>query len=153
VITTGMMNIGIITITATGRANEAIGVTGMTSMNSSKLVRIGTAFGPELRTEVSLFNAQYVTEVWGNATGGESTGTVYTGLMSLQGNVDLQKLLAWQGASVSTRWYWLSGQDISAEHVGNIFTISSIAGFPTFRMNELWFQQNLLNDRVSLRAG
>ena len=75
------------------------------------------------------FNAQYVAEVWGNATGGESTGTVYTGQMSLQGNVDLQKLLGWQGASVSTRWYWLSGEDISAEHVGNIFTVSNIAGF------------------------
>jgi hypothetical protein len=36
-----------------------------------------------------------------------SSGTVYTGLMSFQGNVDLQKLLGWQGASFSTQWYWL----------------------------------------------
>ena len=110
-----------------------------------------------LRTRVAgkgiTFNAQYVAEVWGNPTGGESNATVYTGLMSLQGNVDLQKLLGWQGASVSTRWYWLSGQDISAEHVGNIFTVSNIAGFPTFRMNELWFQQNFLSDRISVRVG
>ena len=42
---------------------------------------------------------------------------------------------------------------MSAEHVGNIFTVSSIAGFPTFRMNELWFQQNFLNDRISIRVG
>ena len=116
--------------------------------------------GPDvsgLRTRVAgkgiTFNAQYVAEVWGNPTGGESNATVYTGLMSLQGNVDLQKLLGWQGASVSTRWYWLSGQDISAEHVGNIFTVSNIAGFPTFRMNELWFQQNFLSDRISVRVG
>ena len=50
-----------------------------------------------LRTRVAdrgiAFNAQYVAEVWSNTTGGESTGTVYTGLMSIQGNVDLQKLL------------------------------------------------------------
>ena len=99
------------------------------------------------------FNAQYVAEVWGNPSGGVSSGTVYTGLMSFQGNVDLQKLLGWRGASFSTRWYWLSGQDISAEHVGNIFTISNIAGFPTVRMNELWFQQNFLSDRISIRVG
>ena len=99
------------------------------------------------------FNTQYVAEVWGNPSGGVSTGTVYTGLMSFQGNVDLQKLLGWQGASFSTQWYWLSGQDISAEHVGNIFTISNIAGFPTVRMNELWFQQNFLSDRISIRVG
>jgi len=100
------------------------------------------------------FNVQYAAEGWSNVTGGESTGTVYTGLMSLQGNVDLQKLVGWQGASVSTRWYWLSGQDISATNLGNnIFTVSSIAGFPTFRMNELWFQQNFLNNRISIRLG
>jgi len=100
------------------------------------------------------FNVQYAAEGWSNVTGGESTGTVYTGLMTLQGNVDLQKLVGWQGASLSTRWYWLSGQDISATNLGNnIFTVSNIAGFPTFRMNELWFQQNFLNDRISIRLG
>ena len=100
------------------------------------------------------FNVQYAAEVWSNVTGGESTGTVYTGLMTLQGNVDLQKLVGWQGASVSTRWYWLSGQDISATNLGNnIFTVSNIAGFPTFRMNELWFQQNFLSNRISIRLG
>ena len=50
--------------------------------------------------------------------------------------------------------YWLSGQDISATNLGNnIFTVSNIAGFPTFRMNELWFQQNFMNDRISIRLG
>jgi carbohydrate-selective porin OprB len=107
-----------------------------------------------LADEGITFNVQYAAEVWSNVTGGESTGTVYTGLMTLQGNVDLQKLVGWQGASVSTRWYWLSGQDISATNLGNnIFTISNIAGFPTFRMNELWFQQNFLSNRISIRLG
>ena len=121
-----------------------------------EFIRVGTDVGG-LRTRVAdkgiTFNAQYVAEVWGNTTGGNSTGAVYTGLMSLQGNLDLQKLVGWQGASISTRGYWLSGQDISARHVGNIFTVSSIAGFPTFRMNEFWFQQNFLNDRISFRVG
>jgi porin len=116
--------------------------------------------GPDvsgIRTKFSdkgiTFSAEYAAEVWGNAAGGESTGAVYTGLMSLEGNIDLQKLLGWAGASLFTRWYWLSGHDISAEYVGNIFTVSSIAGSPTFRMNELWFQQNFLNDRISIRVG
>ena len=113
-----------------------------------------SGFRTRLADEGITFNVQYAAEVWGNVTGGESTGTVYTGLMSLQGNVDLQKLVGWQGASVSTRWYWLSGQDISATNLGNnIFTVSNIAGFPTFRMNELWFQQNFLSNRISIRLG
>jgi porin len=121
-----------------------------------EFIRVGPDWGgvrARLAAKGITFNAQYAAGVWGNAAGGESTGTVYTGLMSLQGNVDLQKLAGWQGASVSTRWYWLSGQDISAKHVGNIFTVSSIAGFPTFRMNELWFQQKFLNDQISIRIG
>ena len=107
-----------------------------------------------LADEGITFNVQYTAEGWSNVTGGESTGTVYTGLMSLQGNVDLQKLVGWQGASISTRWYWLSGQDISATNLGNnIFTVSNIAGFNTFRMSELWFQQNFLSNRISIRVG
>ena len=90
------------------------------------------------------FNIQYIAEIWGNPVGGVSNGTVYTGLLTFQGDIDLQKLFGWQGASFSTRWYWLSGQDISAEHVGNILTVSNIAGFNTVRMNELWFQQKFL---------
>jgi porin len=116
--------------------------------------------GPELnglRARVAdkgvTFNTQYIAEVWGNPVGGVTSGAVYTGLMNLQANVDLQRLLGWRGASFSTRWYWLSGQDISAEHVGNIFTVSNIAGFPTIRSNELWFQQNFMGDRISIRVG
>lgn len=99
------------------------------------------------------FTAQYIAEIWGNPAGGISQGTVYTGLMTLEAKIDLQKLLAWRGASFSTRWYWLSGQDISAEHVGNIFTASNIAGYATIRMNELWLQQNFSGDRISIRVG
>jgi porin len=121
-----------------------------------EFIRVGPDLGG-LRTRLAskgiTFNLQYAAEVWGNPTGGDSSGTVYTGLMTLQANVDLQKLVGWQGGSVSTRWYWLSGQDISAEHVGNIFTVSNIAGFPTLRSNELWFQQNFLNNRISIRVG
>jgi len=39
-ITTGMMNIGIITITATGTASAATGVTAITIMNSSESARM-----------------------------------------------------------------------------------------------------------------
>jgi porin len=99
------------------------------------------------------FDTQYTAEVWGNPVGGLSHGAVYTGLMTFQGNIDLQKLLGWRGASFSTRWYWLSGHDISAQYVGDNFGVSNISGSPTVRMNELWFQQNLPSDRISIRVG
>jgi hypothetical protein len=53
-VTTGMMNIGIIIITATGTVSEASGVIAITSMNSSESARNWAAFEPELRTRESL---------------------------------------------------------------------------------------------------
>jgi porin len=95
----------------------------------------------------------YTVEVWGNTTGGLKTGTVYTGLLDFGAEVDLEKAIGWQGASLSTTWLWLSGRDASEDLVGNFLTISNVAGFNTLRMFELWFQQNLLDDKISIRLG
>ena len=77
-----------------------------------EFIRVGPELGG-LRSRAAdngiTFNTQYIAEIWGNPVGGVSNGTVYTGLMSFQGDIDLQKLFGWQGASFSTRWYWLSG--------------------------------------------
>jgi porin len=99
------------------------------------------------------FFASYQTEGWGNTTGGLEQGTVYTGLLRFGLNLDLDKAIGWHGASMCTTWLWLSGRDASADLVGNFLTISNIAGFNTLRLFELWFQQNLLDDKISLRLG
>jgi len=95
----------------------------------------------------------YTVEVWGNTTGGVKTGSVYTGLLDFGAEVDLEKAVGWTGASVSTTWLWLSGRDASEDLAGNFLTISNIAGFNTLRMFELWFQQNLFDDKISIRLG
>jgi porin len=99
------------------------------------------------------FFGNYQAEIWNNATGGLAQGTVYTGLLKFGLNLDLQKATGWCGASLSTSWLWLSGRDPSKELVGNILTISGDAGLPALRMFELWFQQNLWDDKISLRLG
>lgn len=96
---------------------------------------------------------RYTAEVWGNTSGGLKTGSVYTGLMDFGAEVDLEKAAGWKGASVKTTWLWLSGRDASGDLVGNFLTISNIAGSNTLRMFELWFQQNLMDDKISLRLG
>ena len=101
---------------------------------------------------VSLFGS-YTAEVWGNTAGGLRTGSVYTGLLEFGAEVDLEKLANWRGASLGTSWVWLSGRDASEDLVGNLLTVSNIAGFNTLRMMELWFQQNFLEDKISLRFG
>ncbi|MBN8711007.1 MAG: carbohydrate porin [Verrucomicrobia bacterium] len=101
---------------------------------------------------VDLFGS-YSAEVWGNTTGGLKQATVYTGLMTFGTEVDLEKLVGWKGATVSTTWLWLSGRDASEDLAGNFLTVSNIAGFNTLRMLEMWFQQNLFDDKLSIRVG
>jgi porin len=98
------------------------------------------------------FFGNYQAEIWGNTTGGLAQGTVYTGLLKFGLNLDLEKV-GWCGASLCTSWLWLSGRDPSQDLVGNFLTISGDAGLPSLRMFELWFQQNLLGDKISLRLG
>lgn len=95
----------------------------------------------------------YTVDVWGNTSGGIKTGTVYTGLLDFGVNVDLEKSIGWSGASLNTTWLWLSGRDASEDLTGNFLTVSNIAGFNTLRMLTLWFQQNVWEDRISLRFG
>jgi len=97
--------------------------------------------------------ANYTAEIWGNTTGGIKTGVVYTGLLDFGIDIDFDPLIGWEGASFNSTWLWISGQDASGELTGNIFAISNIAGYNTVRSFELWFQQNLFDDRISLRVG
>jgi porin len=108
----------------------------------SKLVDRGVAFF-----------GSYDAEVWGNTKGGLESGTVYTGLLDFGLKLDLEKAEGWPGASLSTTWLLLSGKNASNDLVGNFLTISNNAGFNTLRNYELWFQQNLLDDKISIRLG
>lgn len=95
----------------------------------------------------------HAAEALGNARGGLRTGAVYAGLLSWGAHLDLERLAGWRGGSASTTWLWLSGEDASEELVGNLFTVSNIAGLPSVRLLEGWLQQCLFDDVLSVRIG
>ncbi len=101
---------------------------------------------------ITLFGG-YAVEVWGNTTGGLKRGTVYTGLLDFGVDLDLGQLAGLDGLTFRSSWLWLSGRDASEDLVGNILTTSNIAGFNTLRAFELWLQQSLLADRLTIRVG
>src|SRR6516165_4970251 len=92
---------------------SADGITGDWGGLRSKLADRGVVF---LGTEQ--------VEGWGNITGGLKQGTIYTGLLKLGLNLDLEKAVGWCGASLGTTWFWLSGRDASQDLAGNFLTIS-----------------------------
>ncbi|MFZ4116344.1 MAG: carbohydrate porin [Chthoniobacterales bacterium] len=94
-----------------------------------------------------------INEVWGNTTGGMKTGSVYMTVLQFATTVNLEKFMNWKGGSFYTRWLYLAGQDPGANLVGDMFGVSNIGGYSTFRNIELWLQQTLFDDKISLRAG
>ena len=112
-------------------------------------------FGYEKKLEKQGINTGFSTinEVWGNTMGGIKPGCVTTSLLQAAITLDLDKLMGWKGASFYSRWLYLYGQDPSANLVGDVFTVSNIAGYSTLRNIDLWIEQKLFDDKIALRVG
>lgn len=101
-----------------------------------------------------VFSITYTAEVFGNVAGGMKRGASYDGLFQPQIDVDLEKLAGWQGASFRASMIQGHGPALSPGWTGNLLGVSStVAVPPATRLYNLWLQQNLFNDVLSIRAG
>lgn len=89
----------------------------------------------------------------GSTTGGAVRGGAYSGLLTLGSLVDLEKAVGWEGATVNSTWIWLYGNNLSAQDIGNSMLVSGIAGPPAFSCYQLWLEQKLFQEALSVRAG
>ncbi len=92
-------------------------------------------------------------EVLGNATGGLRQGTVYDGVAELGVDFDFDKMFGWQGALLHASGYSIQGRGLSTDYVGNLLTVSSIEAPAGWRLNEVYLEQSLAGDALSVRAG
>jgi porin len=99
------------------------------------------------------FGATDVSETLSNPTRGIRQLTIYQGLLDVSLNLDLDKLLKWPGATFYTDGYWISGEGLSRNAVGNLLAVSSIEALASTRLHDMWLQQAFLNDQASLRVG
>lgn len=100
---------------------------------------------------VSVF-AQSVTDMLWNTVGGISAGNACAGLLQFGTEIDLGKTIGLPGGRFKNTWFWLYGGNPS-NYVGDVNSVSGIAGSPAFRCYELWYEQNILEDSISLRGG
>ena len=99
-------------------------------------------------------SAAYTGEVFANVQGGIKRGATYDGLFQPQVDIDLDKLLGWQGASFRVSMIQGHGPALSQGWVGNLLNVSNdVAIPPATRLYNLWLQQNLFDDVISVRAG
>ncbi len=99
------------------------------------------------------FSFTYIGEVLGNVSGGLRQGTVYQGRLDGQLDIDLDRAFGWTGASFHTNFFQIHGRGLSSNYIGNLLTVSGIEALASTRLDELWIQQKLLEDKLSVRVG
>lgn len=99
------------------------------------------------------FGLNYIGEVWGNTRGGIERGTVYDGRLEFYVDIDLAKAHGWRGLSFHAHGYQIHGEGITATKVGNLNALSNIEATATTRLLDIWLQQKLFDDRLSIRVG
>jgi len=99
------------------------------------------------------FNATYISEVFGNATGGMRRGTIYTGRLDLGTDIDLEKLTGWTGAKFHANMFQIHGQGLSRDYIGNLMLVSGVEALSATRLYELWIEQSLFNGALLVRVG
>lgn len=122
-------------------------------LESDTLTEGWLGYGKQLEKKGIKLGISTVNEIWGNTMGGLQSGCVSTSLLQGATAIDLEKLIGWKGAHFYSRWLYLYGQDPSTSLVGDIFTVSNIAGYSTFRNIDLWVEQELFDKKISLRVG
>ncbi len=99
------------------------------------------------------FGVNYIGEVLGNPSGGIKQSTHYDGLLEVVVEADMEKIIGWKGLSFFTNGYWIHGSSITSSNIGSLMPVSFIEALPATRLFELYFDQKLFNDKVSVRFG
>ncbi len=115
-----------------------------------------------LRTELARLGimpiASYTTQLLGNPNGGQSRGFTYSGTLQTSIFWDLHKLIRVAGLSFNISAAWSTGKSLSTDDVGNIFPVQSAYTAPgngtnNLTLGELYFQQQLFNNSLTIAAG
>jgi len=99
------------------------------------------------------YAVNYIGDVLGNPVGGFARGTRYIGRLDLELNVDLEKAAGWKGLRFFANGYQIHGQSITALNLGALMPASFIESEPSTRLFEIYLEQKLLDDHMSLRIG
>ena len=99
------------------------------------------------------FSASYVGEILGNPSGGLRQGAIYEGRLNLAIDLDLAKIAALNGLTFHANIFQIHGDGLSRNYIGNLMLVSSLEALATTRLYEMWFEQQLGRNKVTVRAG
>ncbi|WP_424956133.1 carbohydrate porin [Hyphomicrobium sp. 1Nfss2.1] len=99
------------------------------------------------------YAVNYIGDVLGNPVGGYAQGTQYIGRLDVEVGVDLEKAVGWRGLRFFANGYQIHGQSITAANLGVLMPASFIEALPSTRLFEIYLEQKLLDDHMTLRVG
>ncbi len=99
------------------------------------------------------FSFTYTNNIAGNVVGGKQRSATYTDNVGFGVEFDFEKLINWQGATLTVSGLNRSGQSLSEIAIGNQFTVQQVYGGQTAMFYALAFEQKLLDDKVAIKAG
>jgi porin len=98
-------------------------------------------------------SAEYTGEGMSDLVGGIKTGATYEGLLRLGLMLNLEKV-CWKGATFYVSALYPHGEGISQDYSGDFNIASNITAYNSFRLDELWIDQQFLPDKtLSIRFG
>lgn len=98
------------------------------------------------------YGLNYTGEYFNVTSGGQSRGSTYNGLVETYVDIDLEKLVGWKGAVIHANAFYIHGIGPTSK-TGSIFAVSNLEGLEAVRLDELWLEQSLLDDKVKVKIG
>jgi porin len=98
------------------------------------------------------FGGVYFAEFFANS-GGVHQGGEYDGALKLYLDADMNKLGLWRGLCFHVDGFQIHGVSITAANIGSLIPVSGIEATPATRLFEIWFEQTMFNDKLSVRLG
>ncbi len=138
----------------TARAEDVTGAP--QSSLSSSLPEPFRSFGglrPILAQQGITFQLNYLSDPEVNVSGGLKQGGGYAGRLEAIVDADLETASGLKGATFHVGAYQIHGDGPSQHLIGDLSFESDVEALPTTRLDEIWLEQKLLNDRASVRLG
>ncbi|MGD8605888.1 MAG: carbohydrate porin [Myxococcales bacterium] len=94
----------------------------------------------------------YMIALQGNPVGGSSQAFRYTGLFDFGMDLDMETMAEVKGFWIHVSGSWATGRDLTQD-VGAYAPVNAVFSGDSIRLFELYIEERLLNDRLSIRAG
>ena len=95
----------------------------------------------------------YTQEALGVVSGGLRRTGAYDALVSIDLQLDLEKLLGWSGATFHANAFDIIGSSLSSEAVGSASNVSNINYRNSVRLYECYLEQTFCHEQISFRIG